>query len=155
MHKVIDVSKYIGYLICKLFEYIPFKTFFTGVFVTYNFLLGGTLDPFVVRCIFFLVVFDFITGIYAAKKNGEEIKSAKVIRSAIKLVVYMIMISAAHITELAVPIVASFCDETVVGFLAITELISILENTGKMGFMVPKKMLNTLKEVRDLTSAGE
>jgi phage-related holin len=76
--------------------------------------------------------------------TGETISSAKVFRSAIKTMIYVMFISAAHLMEMTTPIL-SFADELVLSFLAVTELISILENVGKMGFAVPKRFLNTLQ----------
>ncbi len=74
-----------------------------------------------------------------------EIKSAKILRTALKTVVYFMMVSAAYLTETAglgfLPL-----DETIIGFLAATELISLIENTANMGFAIPKKLLNKLKE---------
>ena len=99
--------------------------------------------------VFSLIIFDFITGIAAAKKTGEEIKSSKVIRSAIKLVVYFLLIAGARITETAVPILGGVIDETVIAFLALTELISLMENVGKMGYAIPKQLLNKLEKLRD------
>jgi phage-related holin len=33
-----------------------------------------------------------------------------------------------------------------VGFIGVTEFISILENMGRMGYQTPKKLLNQLKD---------
>jgi len=40
-------------------------------------------------------------------------------------------------------------DETVIAFLSITELISIMENMANMGYVVPKKLLKQLRDYRD------
>lgn len=92
-----------------------------------------------------LIIFDFVTGLYAAKVSGEEIRSRKVFRSALKVVFYFMIISGGHLTERAIGL-DIFLDETAMGFLAATELISIIENIGKIGFAVPKKILNKLEK---------
>ena len=101
-----------------------------------------------VESLVILLALDFITGIIGAFKTGQKIESHKIFRSAIKTTVYLLMISAAHFTELAVPVIESFADEAVIAFLAITELISVIENCGKMGYAIPKKLLNRLEELR-------
>lgn len=98
--------------------------------------------------IIFLIVFDFLTAIAANKINGARIESAKVFRSAVKTAIYFLLISAGHLAENATNRVLPFMDETIMGFLAVTELISIMENVGMMGYAVPQKLLNQLEKFR-------
>ena len=98
-----------------------------------------------------LITFDLISGIFAAKKSGELIESRKVLKSAIKLAVYGILVSASHLTDVVVSIPETWTfsmniEGIMIAFLAATELISIIENFGKAGFAVPKKLLNRLQE---------
>lgn len=95
-----------------------------------------------------LVIFDFLTAIAANKKSGHAIESAKVFRSAVKTTIYFLLISAGFLAENATHRVIPFIDETIMGFLALTELISILENVGMMGFAVPQRLLNQLEKYR-------
>lgn len=95
-----------------------------------------------------LIVIDFITGITSAKVSGQPIESRKVAKSAFKIAVYGLLVSAAHLTETIAP-GTTFMVETMTTFLALTELISILENAGKLGFAVPKRWLNQLHKWRD------
>lgn len=99
--------------------------------------------------IFILLIFDFAIGLGAVKKNGEPIQSAKIFRSAIKVVVYFLLISAGRLAEIGTQSLFPIIDEVVMGFLAVTELISILENAGKLGYAIPQKLLNRLNEYRD------
>jgi toxin secretion/phage lysis holin len=94
-----------------------------------------------------LVAFDFITAVIAKHQLGEEIESRKALKTVSKVIIYGMFISAAHLTEVIVP-ANTFMEETALSFLALTELISILENIGKMGYTVPQKLLNQLKEMR-------
>lgn len=95
-----------------------------------------------------LVLFDFLTGIISAYKNGDHIESRKILRTAIKLCLYGVLVSGAHITEVIVPSVG-YIEMLITTFLALTEFISILENVGKAGFAIPQKLLNKLQEARD------
>lgn len=95
-----------------------------------------------------LIGFDFVTGVIAAYHNNEFITSKGVRRSASKVAVYGILISAGHITEQITP-GTWYIQDAVITFLALTELISIIENVGKMGYAIPKKLLKKLEWIRD------
>lgn len=92
--------------------------------------------------VFCLIIIDFIFGVSAARATGDAVQSAKLRRTAVKIVVYFVLISSARITEHAIPLY--FLDETVIGFLAATELMSILENAGRMGYPVPSSLIKVL-----------
>lgn len=145
MHK--ENSTYIFDLIREGANFFQFKLFALLIPV-YTFLFGD-IETKVALGLVVLIVFDFFTGLAAAKKCGHEIKSAKVFRSAIKLVVYFMFVAAGHLVEVTNPIVLGFVDDTIMGFLAITELISIIENIGNIGFAIPKKLLNKLQSFND------
>lgn len=141
-------TKYITTLITKIVSSLEIKIII-GVFV---YLLGFLFDGLLYETMFallLLIIFDFITGVYANKKRGKIISSRKIFRSALKTTIYFVLISAGHLTEKAMGEVLPLIDETTIGFLAVTELISIIENVGDMGYAVPKKLLNRLKEFRD------
>jgi len=95
-----------------------------------------------------LIIFDMITGIASARYTGEIIKSSKILRTVLKICFYYLFISAGHLTENVVGL-NLYLDETILAVLALTELISIMENIGKMGYAIPMKLLNKLHELRD------
>lgn len=139
---------YGAYLIEKVTSHFNIKALIALLYATVAFFFDNVQKE-AITAIVVLVVFDFITGIIAAKVAKEEIRSAKVFRSAMKLVAYLMLVSAGHFAETAFPIISSFADETILAFLALTELISTIENAGKMGFGIPKKLLNKLEKYRD------
>ncbi len=122
--------------------------FLPSIFLPIVGVLFGFESQTILRSLFILIIIDFITGIISAYVAGEVIKSRSAIRSAYKTAIYGMLVSAAHLTEQVTPF-QTFIEETVVTFLALTELISILENTGKMGFAIPKKLLSKLHKLRD------
>lgn len=136
------------------------KEIFAGIFDTFSVKILPTLiipsagflfgyDNFLsLQALLVLIVIDFITGIASAKKSGEEIKSKKVVKSAFKIGIYGMLVSSANLTETIAP-GTTYMVETMTTFLALTELISILENAGKLGFAVPQKWLNQLHKWRD------
>lgn len=146
MNHLTETTSYIKYLAVTFFEHFPFKfigSFFVGSF---GFLFGADMNS-VLGALITLVTLDFITGLVCAYKQGEQIKSRVALRSAVKLGVYGILVSSAHLTEQAVP-GTTFMGQGMIAFLAVTEMISIVENAGKMGFAIPKKLLNQLIELR-------
>lgn len=117
-------------------------------------ILFGFDDNVVLRALLILVVFDFITGILAAHISSQPIKSKSAVRSAFKVAVYGLLVSAGHLTDQVTP-GSWFIQDAVTSFLALTELISIIENTGKMGYAIPKKLLAKLQSFRDDDTAGK
>ena len=123
------------------------KIMFAGLITAGNYLIGAdnqaTMGMLVV-----LIAFDLISAVMAAHKTGLAIESRKMLKTTVKLIVYALMVSGAHLTESIVPGI-TFLDTAAISFLAITELISIIENVGKMGYAIPNKLLNKLSEIRD------
>lgn len=146
MEKFTETIIYIYLAIKSIFSDAALKIFFTVFYIGYAFFFDEAHTKSIIAVVV-LIMIDFVTGIAAAKFTGEEIKSSKVFRSAVKVVIYLTLISSAHLLEIAS--IISFADDTVIAFLACTELISLIENIGKMGFAVPKQMLNKLQTFRD------
>lgn len=139
---------YILYLWQKLQHYHSIKIAAALAFA----ILAYFFDPLeatALVALFALILLDFVYGVAAAKKTGLPITSAKIRRSAIKMAVYFSLIAAAHISEYAIPAQIGFLDETVTAFLVATELISIMENVGRLGFAIPMRLLNQLQNYTD------
>lgn len=132
---------------CSICDLFVVKFAISSAYAVYSFLFDVAKNE-VMLGVLVLIIFDFITGIYASKVSGEQITSAGVFRSAIKVAVYFLLISAGHVAQATVPVL-NFIENTIIGFLALTELISIIENTGKMGYAIPRALLNRLQEIRD------
>lgn len=143
-----DIITSIKFIVEGIFEHLPVKTCLSVVVTALSYLMGGEHLE-LVNLLLILVVVDFVTGIMAAKKTGEVISSHKSLRSATKIVVYSLFIVAAHLSENILP-GETYFEHVVVSFLALTEFISVIENIGKQGFAIPKKLLNKLEEYRDL-----
>lgn len=115
--------------------------------------LIGDANHAAVQALFILLIFDFITALMAKFHIGEQIESRKALKSATKVAVYGIFVSSAHLTESILPGVTFPYNVTIdlvaISFLALTEMISIIENIGKMGYAIPKKLLNVLESARD------
>lgn len=128
----------------ELFFIKLLPSYFIPAYIT----LFGLESEKIIQALLILVIIDFITGVSSAYTTGEHIKSRTAVRSAFKIAVYGLLVSAGHLTEQITPF-STFLEEAVTTFLALTELISIIENIGKMGFAIPKKLLNQLHKIRD------
>lgn len=108
----------------------------------------GDVDAAILVGVGALTIMDFVTAIMREYKLGRKIESRKVMKTAVKLFVYGLMISASYVTESVIGIKAFNLPvtEVMATFIAVTELVSILENVGDMGFVIPKKLLGSLKE---------
>lgn len=148
MDKFHEIIIYSASAVKSLLSDFTFKAVASFLYIFYSFVFDTQHEQAIIA-ILGLITIDFITGIYAAKVSGDEIKSAKVMRSAIKVFIYLLLISAARLLEVAGSLEIVHADEIILGFLAATELVSVIENIGKMGFAVPKKMLNKLRDFRD------
>ena len=97
-----------------------------------------------------LVGFDFITGIWAAKKRGEPISSAGLRRTVTKLLVFEIALVLAFVTEVymidnILPLV-----KIVGALVAVSELRSCLENLGSIsGTDIFKALIGKLGSIND------
>lgn len=142
--------EYIPYIYYKMVSFFNVKLFF-GLFWSSLVYLFGTGQSEAMIALFLLVIVDWVFGIMAAKKSGEIITSAKFIRTPVKLAVYFALISSSHISEYALPHLIGFLDETMTAGLVLTELLSVFEKSGKMGYAIPQRLLNQLEQYRDGT----
>lgn len=144
----VDALKYTAYTIHQLFVFV-WQKLLVGVLLIPA-LLFDTTKKDVMFALALLVFFDFITGIFASYKTDQPIVSRKIYRSAVKLTVYSVLIAAAHLTEASgLQHTLGDIDGFVIIYLAVTELVSILENVSRMGYVIPRKLLNLLLKYKD------
>ena len=108
------------------------------------FFLFGDLHLQALVAVLMLMVFDTILGVMATYHEGQAITSRKFSRVIQKGTVYFIAISAGYYADTTISF--DIIQSTMIGFIGITEFISILENMGRLGHQTPKKLLNQLKD---------
>lgn len=92
-----------------------------------------------------LIVADMITGIMAARKRGEPIKSAEMRRSLSKMVVYQVAIISGFVLEQYMLEGLLPVSKVVAGVIGMVEFKSVLENTSAIaGQDVLKLVLDKL-----------
>lgn len=111
-------------------------------------IIGGTLSAALlgivpaITVVLICIIVDFVTGIWAACKNAEKLSSHKMRETIYKTLAYLsIIILTAFIDEAISPEwhLASF----VSGFCAVNEVVSIIENWGRI---THKDYLGKLKD---------
>jgi len=108
------------------------------------FFLFGDLHLQALIAVLMLMLFDTILGLMATYHEGQAITSRKFSRVIQKGTVYFIAISAGYYADTTIRF--DIIQSTMIGFIGITEFISILENMGRLGYQTPKKLLNQLKD---------
>lgn len=108
--------------------------------------LFGDLYHDAIIAVLMLMVFDTILGVATTVSEGQSITSRRFSRVLYKGTVYMMSISAGYFLDTTLPF--ALAQATMIGFVATTEFISILENMGRLGYETPKKLLNQLKDFR-------
>lgn len=142
-----EILLYIKFTLFKVFSPSTFKVLSVFAYVLYSFAFDMNQKEAHIALLA-LIALDFITGIMSAKISGEAIRSAKIRHSAVKVFAYFSVIAGAHMAEKGLVTYISFIDETVLAFFLITELISLIENVGKMGYETPKKILNQARDIQ-------
>lgn len=102
----------------------------------------------------FLIVVDFITGSYAAIKNHIPIRSSRIGHTISKFFIYNLVILAAFFLEKHIVDEVPFL-KIIAGFIAITEIKSVLENFNKIYGVNPFKALANLIKLTPLKETIE
>jgi phage-related holin len=129
--------------IVALFEPSSLKVV-ASAFLSVIFFFFGELYTQALIAVVMLMVLDAVLGVWASKQEGLAISSERFADSVKKGIVYFLSISAGYFVDLTIPFDA--VQATMVGFVGVTEFISVLENVGRMGYQTPKKLLNQLKD---------
>lgn len=139
--------EYIEKLLTTLFTGFNYKIITALVYAIFAFLFDPT-KTLALTSLLVLIIFDTITGVSASYKNDIPIQSSKMLRSALKVCFYFLFVSAGHLCVYILGDILPI-ETTVIAFLSLTELVSIAENLGKMGYAVPQHLLQKLKVLKN------
>lgn len=113
----------------------------------FSFLFGDFHTQGIIA-VLMLMIFDTIMGMMAAWSEGQPITSRKFSRAVQKGIVYFMAISAGYFADITIG--WKLIQATMIGFIGVTEFVSILENAGRMGYQTPKQLLNQLRDFQSL-----
>ena len=94
-----------------------------------------------------LIVLDYISGVIAAVIE-KRLSSAVGARGIAKKVFMLLIVALANIIDINVIGGHTLKTVTVVFYIC-NECISLIENAGRIGVPVPKKLLDVLEQLRD------
>ena len=135
----LDIQQ-LNHVVRQVIGFFPLKCVASGVlsFMCWafncNFLILGS--------VFILVIIDLITGVAKSLKH-EAPSSRGFYRSAVKLLVYFLMVLVARLVDKHIPY--PFASNIMDSFLVLTESISILENIYLLGYPVPTVLVKKLQ----------
>lgn len=106
--------------------------------------LVGDVHSQALIAILMLMSIDTAFGLAASWQEKQAITSRRFSRVVQKGIVYFMAISAGYFADLTIGY--HFIQATMIGFIGVTEFISVIENMGRLGYQTPKKLLNQLKD---------
>jgi len=122
-----------------------FKTIVSVMGATLSFIFGSWST--LLGILLTVVVLDYITGIISAWINGK-LSSDHGGKGIIKKVFLFAIVSVAHMIDLLLGIEPFIRDATIFFYIT-NELISILENTGRAGIPLPKKLKKAIEILKE------
>ena len=123
-----------------------FKNILAGICTVLSFLFGD-MEGLMVALIA-LIILDYISGVIAAAV--EKRLSSEVGAKGIAKKIFMLLIVAlANIVDINVIGDGHVLKTVTVVFYICNECISLIENAGRIGVPVPKKLLDVLEQLRD------
>ena len=123
-----------------------FKNILAGICTVLSFLFGD-MEGLMVALVA-LIILDYISGVIAAAV--EKRLSSEVGAKGIAKKIFMLLIVAlANIVDINVIGDGHVLKTVTVVFYICNECICLIENAGRIGVPVPKKLLDVLEQLRD------
>lgn len=106
----------------------------------------GDMDGLMIALIV-LIVLDYISGVIAAAAE-KKLSSAAGAKGIAKKVFMLLIVAAANIADIGIIGDGHVLKSVTAAFYAANECISIIENAGRLGVPVPKKLLDVLEQLK-------
>lgn len=122
------------------------KSIVSGVIGIAGFLIGEFDGLY--KALLVLIIADYITGVIVAivKKQLSSEVGAKGIA---KKILMLIVVAVANVLDVQIIGGGAGLRNITIIFYAANEVISLLENTGKLGLPYPPKLLDVLEQVKN------
>lgn len=122
------------------------KVILGGVVTAVSGFLGG-MDGVMIALVSF-VSLDYITGVLAAAKR-HELSSEVGFWGIVKKVCVIALVGIAHFVDLYVMQAGDIFRTAVALYYIGNEGLSLMENMGNLGVLLPQKLVDVLKQLRD------
>ena len=123
-----------------------FKNIMAGICTVLSFLFGD-MEGLMVALIA-LIILDYISGVIAAAVE-KRLYSEVGAKGIAKKIFMLLIVALANIVDINVIGDGHVLKTVTVVFYICNECISLIENAGRIGVPVPKKLLDVLEQLRD------
>ncbi|OQP07031.1 holin [Geobacillus sp. 46C-IIa] len=130
---------------------VVYKTGAAAIGAVVGYLFGGWSELLGILLAF--VVMDYVTGVMAAYREGS-LRSAVGFKRIPKKVMIFMLVAVGHLIDRAVGTNGLFRDATIFFYLA-NELLSIIENAGRIGLPVPEQIKQAVEVLKGKSEKGE
>ena len=123
-----------------------FKNILAGVCTLISFLFGD-MEGMLIALIA-LIILDYISGVIAAAVE-KRLSSAVGAKGIAKKIFMLLIVALANIVDINVIGDGHVLKTVTVVFYICNECISLIENAGRIGVPVPKKLLDVLEQLKN------
>ena len=123
-----------------------FKNILAWICTIISFLFGD-MEGMLIALIA-LIILDYISGVIAAAVE-KRLSSAVGAKGIAKKIFMLLIVALANIVDINVIGDGHVLKTVTVVFYICNECISLIENAGRIGVPVPKKLLDVLEQLRD------
>ena len=123
-----------------------FKNILAWICTIISFLFGD-MEGMLIALIA-LIILDYISGVIAAAVE-KRLSSAAGAKGIAKKIFMLLIVALANIVDTSVIGDGHVLKTVTVVFYICNECISLIENAGRIGVPVPKKLLDVLEQLRD------
>jgi len=95
-----------------------------------------------------LIVLDYISGVIAAAAE-KKLSSAAGAKGIARKVFMLLIVAAANVADISIIGEGHVLKSVTAAFYAANECISLMENAGRLGVPVPKKLLDVFEQLRE------
>ncbi|KJB84741.1 holin [Paenibacillus sp. E194] len=118
---------------------------------TFSFIFGGW--PALVQVLLTMIVVDYVTGVMASGVEGKLLSRIGLVGIARKVFIFLI-IALAHQIDTAFNSKDMIRDATTYFYMA-NEVLSILENAGRLGVPIPNVLKKAILVLKDKSNDGD
>ena len=124
---------------------IALKNIMSVILTTFIYLLGGV--DVALQCLLVMIILDYISGIASAIYN-KNLDSKIGLKGILKKFMYLVIVCVSVIIDKIVGNTGVVITLVIYFFVA-NDGLSIIENMGKMGIPLPKKLIDTLNQLKN------
>lgn len=124
---------------------ITLNNIMSVILTTFIYLLGGV--DVALQCLLVMIILDYISGIVSAIYN-KNLDSKIGLKGILKKFMYLVIVCVSVIIDKIVGN-TGVVRTLVIYFFVANDGLSIIENMGKMGIPLPKKLIDTLNQLKN------